>query len=248
MGLLKTSRKLHKWLMAFIGLQFIIWSISGAYMVFLNIDYIHGDTLVNNVQDKIDPQQIHYPLQSLFKQYPQATNVILDRYLDKTVYRFSLDKQKMAIDANSGQPIEPLDRTQAEKAARFYYSGVGEIKTSELILENPPFELSARVLPAWRVNFAELGAPAIYISAETGQLVGKRHDFWRLFDWMFRFHVMDYDDGEDLDNNLLLWFSALGILSSVLGMVLVYFRVFRQKDSESRASETEQLGAVGVAR
>ena len=45
-NILKVSRKFHKWLMLFIGLQFIIWSISGAYMVIFDIDYIHGDSLV----------------------------------------------------------------------------------------------------------------------------------------------------------------------------------------------------------
>ncbi|MFT6029889.1 MAG: hypothetical protein ACI8O8_001630, partial [Oleiphilaceae bacterium] len=30
--------------MLFLGLQFLIWSISGAYMVIFDIDYIHGDS------------------------------------------------------------------------------------------------------------------------------------------------------------------------------------------------------------
>jgi len=50
MKLLKTSRKFHKWLMLFLGIQFLIWSISGAYMVIFDIDYIHGDSLVVNHQ------------------------------------------------------------------------------------------------------------------------------------------------------------------------------------------------------
>jgi uncharacterized iron-regulated membrane protein len=42
MGFLKTSRKFHKWLMLFVGVQFVIWSITGAYMVFFDIDYIQN--------------------------------------------------------------------------------------------------------------------------------------------------------------------------------------------------------------
>jgi hypothetical protein len=48
MGLLKISRKSHKWLMLFVGVQFVIWSITGVYMVLFDIDYIHGDSLVIN--------------------------------------------------------------------------------------------------------------------------------------------------------------------------------------------------------
>ena len=50
MKVLKISRKFHRWLMLFLGIQFLIWSISGAYMVIFDIDYIHGDSLVVNHQ------------------------------------------------------------------------------------------------------------------------------------------------------------------------------------------------------
>lgn len=248
MRLLKISRKYHKWLMAFIGLQFMVWSVTGAYMVFLDIDYIHGDTLVNNEQDKIDPQQVTYSLQSLLQHYPQAKAISLGRYLDKVVYRFTLEEQKLAIDASSGAVMPPLDQAQAEKAARFYYSGAGTVESAELISENAPFELNPAVMPAWRVNFSDFGAPAIYVSAETGLLVGKRHSFWRLFDWMFRFHVMDYDDGADIDNSLLFWFTMLGIFASVLGLVLAYFRVFRKADEALLAPDSNDSHVAGVAR
>ncbi len=59
MGIVKTSRKFHTWLMSFVDVQFVIWSITGAYMVFFDIDYIHGDSLVINHQTKINPNDIH---------------------------------------------------------------------------------------------------------------------------------------------------------------------------------------------
>lgn len=246
MRLLKTSRKYHKWLMAFIGIQFVIWSVSGAYMVYLNIDYIHGDTLVNNAQDKIDPTLIDYPLQSLMQSYPQAKQVSIERYLDKVVYRFTLDNKKRVVDAQSGAELAPLNQAQAEKAATYYYSGSGAIKSTELISENAPFELNPAVMPAWRVNFNDFGSPAIYVSAENGRLVGKRHSFWRLFDWMFRFHVMDYENSE-IDNTLLFWFTLLGILSAIFGLLLVYFRVFRKTDDALIKPAAASQNGQGVA-
>ena len=74
MKMLKVSRKLHRWLMLFLGLQFLIWSISGAYMVIFDIDYIHGDSLVVNHQAKVNVDEITYPLSALAKQYPDAKN------------------------------------------------------------------------------------------------------------------------------------------------------------------------------
>ncbi|HEY0628211.1 MAG TPA: hypothetical protein VGD23_02680, partial [Sphingomicrobium sp.] len=40
------ARKTHKWLGLFIGLQVVIWSLSGLYMTVVHIDTIHGDHLV----------------------------------------------------------------------------------------------------------------------------------------------------------------------------------------------------------
>ena len=58
-------------------------------------------------------------------------------------------------------------------------------------------------------------------------MVTKRHDFWRLFDWMFRFHVMDYDDGENVSNWLLFVFALLAVFATCSGLVLSYFKVIK---------------------
>lgn len=96
------------------------------------------------------------------------------------------------------------------------------------------------------MNFNDFGSPAIYVSAENGRLVGKRHSFWRLFDWMFRFHVMDYENSE-IDNTLLFWFTLLGILSAIFGLLLVYFRVFRKTDDALIKPAAASQNGQGVA-
>ncbi len=232
MKVLKTSRKLHKWLMAVAGLQFVIWSLTGAYMVFFDIDYIHGDSLVRNEQVKLDARQVTYPLHQLLHQYPGAQDVRLGAFMGNAVYRFKAQDQQLMLNAQNGELLPPLSEQLASKVAQFHYSGSGAVQDVQLITDNPPFELSQHALPAWRVNFADLGEPSLYISAQTGELVGKRHNFWRLFDWMFRFHVMDYDDGEDVDNLLLFCFSFLGIFACLAGLVLVYFRVVRRDQDD----------------
>jgi Cu(I)/Ag(I) efflux system membrane protein CusA/SilA len=248
MKILKTSRKMHKWIMLFVGVPFVIWSVTGAYMVFFDIDYIHGDSLVNNHQTKIEPSKINYLRADLLHDYPQAEQIEVGTFINLNVYRFSYSGQRMLIDAASGQVLSPIDELSAQKAARHYYTGSGEIQQVELISQDPPFELSPRALPAWRVNFADFGAPSIYVSAVSGELVGKRHEFWRLFDWMFRFHVMDYEDGDDIDNMLLFWITLAGILACIFGLILTYFRVFKPDSKEfdtsfESASQTSTNGA-----
>lgn len=232
-SLLKSSRKYHKWLMLFLGSQFVIWSVTGAYMVFFDIDYIHGDTLVKNHQTKINTNNINLSLKDIKKIYPDAEKVSLGKFIDKEVYRFTVkngDKEEFyLLDASNGELLTPLNKSLAIKAAKHSFTGSDEVASVELITDNPPFELSRRVhnaLPAWRVNFTDLGSPSIYISATNGNLLAKRHEFWRIFDWMFRFHAMDYEKGE-IDNSLLFWVTLFSILAALAGLVLTYFRVFK---------------------
>ena len=51
----RLSQKLHKWLGLLVGLQLVIWSISGFYMVVIDIDIIHGDHLVQPAEPISEP-------------------------------------------------------------------------------------------------------------------------------------------------------------------------------------------------
>ncbi|TKB47433.1 efflux RND transporter permease subunit [Thalassotalea mangrovi] len=240
-SLVKTSRKYHKWLMAFLGAQFMIWSATGAYMVFFDIDYVHGDTLVHNHQTKLDVNNIQYSQQSLYQAYPQAEQVQLTKFIDLDVYRFVQDGTHYLVNASNGELLSPLTENIAVRAARHEYTGSGDVASIEFIEENPPFELSRPVhdaLPAWRVNFDDFGSPSIYISARSGALLAKRHEWWRIFDWMFRFHVMDYEDSE-IDNQLLFWFTLFAIFAAVAGLLLTFFRIFKSNQS---SPSSEQAG------
>ncbi|PKH00647.1 hypothetical protein CXF95_03000 [Paraglaciecola sp. MB-3u-78] len=233
--------------MLFIGIQFVIWSMTGAYMVFFDIDYIHGDTLVVNHQDKINPHDIQYSLSTLFSEYPSAENIRLSTFLQQTVYRFVVNTEKgpaqFLLDARSGKTLSPISESKAIAAAH-YYSRLGKVKSVVLITDNPPFELSLRVLPAWRINFDDFGAPSIYISQATGELVGKRHTFWRLFDWMFRFHVMDYGDAEDVGNWLLFVVAFFAILGCLLGLIMTWFLVVKPFKNKAVSNKNKPRGVL----
>lgn len=50
----RLSQKLHKWLGLIVGVQLLIWTVSGFYMVLMDIDMIHGDHLVAEQDNGID--------------------------------------------------------------------------------------------------------------------------------------------------------------------------------------------------
>lgn len=234
MSLHRSSRKYHKWLMLFIGLQLVVWSVSGAYMVLMDIDYIHGDTLVAKKTQSINTEQVNYSFKQLLVNYPEASRIELGLMLDKAVYRFNIAKKSFVVSAVDGQQLSPINKELAIKIARQNYANKAALITKvQLITENPPAELSARRLPAWRIDFDDFASPSFYIGANSAQLDTKRHSFWRIFDWMFVFHVMDYSDGE-ADNKLLLIVSVLAFIASVFGLVLTYFRLSPKHNKQKK--------------
>jgi len=225
----RKSRKYHKWLMLFVGLQLLTWSVTGTYMVLMDIDYIHGDTLVAKKKQRLTPEQVGYSFSELMNDHSKASNVKLGLLLNQTVYRFNDGDQKVLLSALDGQQLSPINEQLATSIAKDNYINTKTtVINVQLITVNPPRELSSRHLPAWRIDFDDFASPSFYISANSGQLVTKRHSYWRIFDWMFAFHVMDYID-EEADNKLLLVFTVLAFIASIFGLVLTYFRLMPQQ-------------------
>jgi hypothetical protein len=220
--------------MLFVGFQFVVWSISGAYMVIFDIDYIHGDSLVVNEQASLKEHQINYPVAKLYMDYPNAKDIELTSLQGDAVYRFSNDEGKHLLSADTGILLSPINERYAVGIAKYsYVQSNTVIKKVSLITENPPFELSARYLPVWRVDFESFSNPSLYISTQTGEVVTKRHIFWRIFDWMFSFHVMDYEE-EDASNKLLFVFIVLSLVASFFGLILTYFSIFKRNSNKKK--------------
>ncbi|MGS2719812.1 PepSY domain-containing protein [Paraglaciecola aestuariivivens] len=235
--MIKTIRKYHKWLMAFVGLQFLIWSVTGLYMVSLNIHFIHGENLAQHQQQKLNLAEVHYSINALLADFPGATGIKLTSLMGQPVYRFNLAGQgKQLIDASTGKPLGKVDQNQAKQIAQYYYTGNQEIQSIKLMtkMQDMPAELSPRHLPFWQVTFADFANPTFYIQQDSGAIVTKRHDYWRAFDWMWRFHIMDYDDGENVANWFLLVIACLALLAALAGVILTYFRVVKAEQQEQQ--------------
>ncbi|WP_181902214.1 PepSY domain-containing protein [Thalassotalea euphylliae] len=224
------SRVWHKWLMVVLGVPFLIWAITGLYMVAINIHYIHGDSLVHNHQTTLTPSDIKLPIKELAGRYPNIQSFSIAMLIDKPVYQLTIESNEkhgnrtLLVDAQTGDQLSPLSKALALAVAEHEYTGDGVVISTELISENASFELSARHLPVWRIDYQGVDAASIYVSALTGQVVTKRHNYWRIFDYFFRFHLMDYQDG-DADNQLLFWTIVASLLAVLSGMVLLYFRM-----------------------
>ena len=227
------ARTTHKWLALIIAVQAVFWTLSGLYMTAVHIDIIHGDHLVRTVEPRalslaglVEPATL---AQS------GARSVRLETQLGEPVYVVDAIPGRMLFDARSGALLSPLDEAAARDRALAHYAGGGGIVKTEL-LDVVPGEIKGRPAPIWRIEFEGMWRPTLYISPQTGELVAKRHDLWRIFDFVWMFHIMDYEAREDVNNILLRVATWMAVATSLTGAWLLLYSFRRRRRARKAAA------------
>jgi Na+-transporting NADH:ubiquinone oxidoreductase subunit F len=230
------ARKLHKWLGLLVGLQVLIWLLSGLYMVIMDLDFIHGDTLVRNTQQEIQvPGNQEVRMSEVLDRFPAATDIGLTVVMGKTFYRVTSEGQRYLLDPGNGDIVSPLDEETARQIAGFHYDGKAEIAAAKLIETNPPMEIQTRRLPLWRIDFDDDYATSFYIDPHDGSLATRRFSFWRIFDFMWMLHIMDYDERQDAHHPLLISAQATGLVFVLAGVILLFYSFHRRRSTRIQA-------------
>jgi uncharacterized iron-regulated membrane protein len=220
------SRRLHKWLGLFVGLQALLWMASGLYMTAISIDVIHGDHLAHRDQTPLSEAVAGAQLK-LDARFDGITGIKLKRMLGRDIVEVRHAGGVGLLDAATGVRRDPLDKATMQQLAESMYQGRGRVTRLEL-LATLPGEVATRKAPLWRADFDDGSATSLYFDPQTGDLVAKRHDLWRVFDFLWMLHIMDYDTRDDVNNTLLRIASVFGVLFGLSGLWLLWFSLRRR--------------------
>ena len=221
-------RRAHKWIGLVIGVQALLWMISGLYMVVVPLDVIHGDHLAHVSTEPLKPSANRIAQSKLTEMYPGITSVRLKNMLGKEVYEIKQGKNPALVDATTGAKLSPLDRDTIVALADESHVGEGEIRGIEWVTKAPS-EVGTRPVPLWAVHYEEAGDTTLYFSPHTGDLVARRHNLWRWFDFLWMFHIMDYDTRSDVNNTLLRIASITALAFALSGAWLLLYSFQRRK-------------------
>lgn len=221
----RIARFTHRWLALAIGVQLVVWTASGVYMTAVDLDFIHGDALVHNVDVPFNVNRVRVSPGEVVRLYPGVTRVSL-RALPTgadPVYEITGSAGVVLLDATTGRVRSPLSRADVESIARAYYAGSGELRQLRYIEDDPPIEFQSRPLPVWRADFADWLETSLYVDPASGRLVTQRHRFWRWFDFLWSLHIMDYRDRSDVNNALLRAVAAGAVVLAASGIWLIAY-------------------------
>ncbi len=231
MKLSRLSRSLHKWLALFLGLQLLVWAVTGFYMVAIDLDFIHGDSLVRNLRTPIDRSTSVVSVSELTSRYPQITLVSLHSLpvLSSPVYELTAAGRRVLVDAANGQQLSPLDAGMIRELARSYYAGSGQLSGVLLLEHEVPMEVRGRAAPLWRADFDDWPQTTLYLQPDTGALVARRHRLWRLYDFLWMLHIMDYGERETPTGVVPRVVTLLAAVTVLSGAWLLYFSFWRPR-------------------
>lgn len=226
-------RRTHRYLGVLLGIQFLFWTFGGLYFSWSNMDEIHGD-----FQKKAPPQ---YKADSDFispsvalKNLKTKVNVdsilavsLID-VLGKPTYRMEFlhgghHKMYQLADAQTGALRDPLSIDEATALAKQQYNGETTVKSVELIKDvDGHHEYRENPLPAVAVTFEKPMNTTVYVATEMGIVTKYRNDKWRIFDFLWMLHTMDYQSRDNLGNWLLRAFSIFGLVTIASGFTLYF--------------------------
>lgn len=249
-------RKTHRWLGVLLGIQFLLWTIGGLYFSWSNMDEIHGDFQKKNAPLLSPDMSLVSPtivLENIKKTHPidSVVSVQLIEIVGNPFYQVrctntihkgpqhqaNMHSMNHLANAVTGELRGPLTQDEAIAVAKMRFNGEPTLKSVEYITTtNGHHEYRENPLPAYAITFKHESNATVYVASELGTVQKFRNSKWRIFDFLWMMHTMDYEGRDHFGNWLLRLFSLFGLVTIASGFLLFFISSKRKKFPASRKS------------
>ena len=174
-NLIRSSRKIHKYLSLAISIQLLLWTVSGIYFSFNKIEDVRGSQYLK-------PKEVIESTKGIKIEAQQALTLVVEKtYLT---------------------PKAVIEITEEESGA----------------------EYRGRSLPLYKIETTSEDSKEInvYVDPFSKEIVAVRSNQWRIWDFMWGIHIMDWDERDNIGNIFLKIFSILALLSALSGIYLFF--------------------------
>jgi len=165
-----------------ISAQLLLWTISGIYFSFNNIEDVRGSQYLK-------PKEVIETAKGIKIEAQQAIDLVAEKtYLT---------------------PKSVIEITEEESGA----------------------EYRGRSLPLYKIKTISEDSKEInvYVDPFSKEIVAVRSNQWRIWDFMWGIHIMDWNERDNIGNIFLKIFSILALISSLSGIYLFFTSASRPK-------------------
>ena len=221
-GSLQGQRRLRRWhrLIAMVtSIQLLLWTLSGLFFAFVDIDYVRGH------QFKVPAGPVALDLTQFAVTEFNAQHLVVRERLP--------GEMLVGVQAESG--LQWFDQNGALARALTAEEALALGATRTVMTPNRTewvdqpevgSEYRGAPLPLWRLWESDMPDRVAYMDALSGEVLAVRHGAWRWWDFLWSLHIMSYTDRDTIGTWLLKIFSVMALITAVLGVWL--FRATRR--------------------
>ena len=227
MPVLRLSTQLHKWVALVVGIQVLFWVAGGLVMTAIPIETVRSEHHVRHAAPEPLPAEALQALPQWARTLPGglAGAALKGTPRGPAWVLTPVAGEPTVLAAATGRPFVALTSAEAARLAAQAYAGKGR-PVSAIFLPEAPAE-TGRAGPIWRVEFSDGARTTFYLSPDTGAVVTRRSAVWRFYDFFWRLHVMDWENGEDFNHPLIVATTFLTLAVVVTGFILLWIRLAR---------------------
>ena len=221
-------RRWHRGIAMLTSVQLLLWTLSGVYFSFVDIDTVRGHHY------EAEAPSMLFDLSALQKiRLSGQQMTILERLPGELIIGVH-SEGGMSWRNAQGDALGYLSSTEALDLAR--QRTTLELDVVEWVDRGAPgSEYRGAPLPLWRAFSADSPAEVAYLNAASGELVAVRHEAWRWWDFLWSLHIMSYSDRDTIGTWLLKCFSLLALGTAVMGLWL-FAATSRLPDRQKKTS------------
>ena len=218
-------RKIHKWVGLIIGLQFLIWAISGAAMALLPMDEVAGGEMAEHTAPAIPAGGKAWPTVQKALAGQPISKLSLRALPQGQAYEVTTPAGVRLFNVRDGSRVV-IDRKQAASIASAAHPA-GAPAAHVAPLSEVTLAVREHELPIWQVDFRDEKNSSYYVSGTTGEVLERRNDSWRWWDFFWMLHNMDYANRTSFNHPLIITVGFAMAWLAVTGFWLLFRTMWR---------------------
>ncbi|WP_432200198.1 PepSY domain-containing protein [Erythrobacter sp. W53] len=211
--------KWHIWLAWAFGIPVLMWTVTGLIMVSRPIEEVRG----NHLRIEQAEHALVLPESEIASAETNLKEMRVVMQNGRAVALLTgLDGAASRVDMTTGEAIPAITAADASQIVSERIKGGDKVRSVTLFEANEvPIDFR-RPKPVWQVALED-GAH-IYVGRDTGEIEAVRTRWWRIFDFAWGLHIMDLETREDTSHPILIIFTALGVIGSLAGVILMFLK------------------------